>query len=129
MRLACLAAAAGFVAAGCRDAPSEPVPSRFSVNEFEVVRVDEGIRLTNGTNQPVAYAVWASGFLGLFAPCVDASANCPRLAPGASVTVLRDEIDGIWDGEREAIVRWWRVVADGSGGYRAGALREITIAI
>ena len=130
MRPARLAATAiALVTAACGDSPSESPGTQFSISGVEVVRVAEGIRITNGTDQPLAYAVWASGFLGLFAPCVDTSPNCPRLAPGATVQVARDQIDGMWDGEGEAIVRWWRVVPDGQGGYRADGLREVIVTL
>ena len=32
-------------------------------------------------------------------------------------------------GESEAIVRWWRVVPDGQGGYRAEGLREVVVTL
>lgn len=89
----------------------------------------DGIRVTNDTDEPLAYAVWASGFLGLFAPCGDPGPECVRLEPSATVVVPFDEITGIWSGEESVIVRWWRVVADGDGGYRAVDLREATIAL
>lgn len=128
MRAARLAATAiALVAAACGDSPSESPGTQFAIAGVEVVRVAEGIRITNGTDQPLAYAVWARGFLGLFAPCVQTSSTCPRLAAGATLLVSRDQIDGIWDGETEAIVRWWRVVPDGRGGYRAEGLREVIV--
>lgn len=131
MRSARLAATsiAVILTAGCGDTPTASPGTRSSIAGVEVVRVDDGVQITNGTDQPLAFAVWARGFLGLFAPCVDTSPNCPRLAPGANVLVSLDQIDGIWDGETEAIVRWWRVVPDGAGGYRAEGLREVIITL
>jgi hypothetical protein len=90
-------------------------------------RVPGGVRLTNDTDQPVAYAVWNRGWLALFGPCVDTGPDCPRLAPGASITTPDSEIDGWAPGAVEAVVRWWHVVPDGAGGVRAGEVNEIFI--
>lgn len=118
-----------LITAACGDTPSESPGTHFSIEGVEVERVAEGVRITNGTDQPLAYAVWASGFLGLFAPCTDTSPECARLAPAQSVIVLPQEITGMWEGETEAIVRWWRVVPDSQGGYRAEGLREVVVTL
>jgi hypothetical protein len=129
MRALFLAFAAGvpFLAStSCQREPAQPPLDRVD-GGVEAARVAEGIRITNGTDQPIAYAVWARGFLGLFAPCTDTGPECPRLAPGASVVVPVAAIVGIWPGEREALVRWWHVVPDGSGGRRADEVRELAV--
>lgn len=123
-----LAAGLFLFATSCDRHPSGPV-SHVTINNVEVARVDDGIRLTNGTDEPLAYAVWANGFLGLFAPCTDPGPDCVRLAAGATVVVPFDQVTGIFPDETTAIVRWWRVVPDGEGGYRAVGLREVTIAL
>ena len=97
--------------------------------DVAVSRVTGGIKLTNGTERPVAYAVWNRGWLALFAPCADTGPECLRLAPGASVTVPDSEIDGYAPGAREAVVRWWHVLPDGAGRYQAGAVQEVVVAL
>ena len=111
----------------CQREPSPAPLDRVATGKVEAALTPQGVRITNGRDQPIAYAVWARGFLGLFAPCTDAGPECPRLAPGASIVVPVDAIVGIWPGEREAVVRWWHVVPDGSGGHRADEVREIAV--
>ncbi len=97
------------------------------VRNVSATRVPGGIRLVNDTSEPIAYLVWNREWLGLLAQCIDTSSNCLRLAAGDTVTVADKDIEGYGSGIREAVVRFWRVVPDGKGSYRAEDLREITI--
>jgi hypothetical protein len=90
-------------------------------------RVSGGIKIINDTEEPIAYAVWNRGWLALFAPCVSTGPDCPRLAPGESVVVTDDQIDGLTPDATEAVVRWWHIVPDGSGGVRAGEVHEVVV--
>jgi hypothetical protein len=114
----------------CGGGPAEPTLDGVrALVEVQVDRVDDGIRITNSRATPIAYAVWNRGWLALFAPCTSTEPDCPRLQPGASITIPIEEIDG-WDaGATEAIVRWWTVEPDGNGGVRASEVRDIIIAI
>lgn len=94
-----------------------------------VSRVNEGVRLTNRTDRPVAYAVWNPGWLASFAPCTFTDPRCPRLDPGESVVIPLSEVGGYVPGLREALVRWWHVVPEGAGGYRVEEVHEVTIAL
>ncbi len=107
----------------------DATPRPEAVDGIRVRRVRSGIELANGTEQPLAYAVWAQGFLGEFAPCDDPGPTCLRLEPGARVVVPFDEIVGNGPDEVEAVVRWWRVVRDGAGGYRVDDLHVIGVAL
>jgi hypothetical protein len=130
MRALALVLAGGLFLVASTSCQREPAPApldRITTGEVEASLTNEGIRIANGTDQPIAYAVWARGFLGLFAPCTDTGPECPRLASGTAVVVPVSAIVGIWPGEREAIVRWWHVVSDGSGGRRADEVREVIV--
>ena len=130
MRTLALVLAAGIplvASASCQREPARPPLDRTAEGGVQAALTADGIRITNGTEQPVAYAVWARGFLGLFAPCTDTGPECPRLAPAASVVVPVSAVVGMWPGEREAVVRWWHVVPDGSGGRRADEVRELAV--
>lgn len=95
--------------------------------EVDVRRVEDGVRLTNRADRPVAYAVWNAGWLALLAPCANTGPECLRLAPGASVVVSASEIGGSTATMEAAIVRWWHVVPDGAGGSRADTVHETRI--
>ena len=122
-----------FVASACRvettspRSTASPPTQAAAVGEVTVGRVAGGVRIANGTDRAVAYAVWNEGWLALFAPCTESGAACPTLAPGASVVVADGEIAGAAPGMTSAIVRWWHVVPDGAGGRRAEDLREVVV--
>ena len=118
-------------AAACGGKPTDPTEARIGWTSLDVQAAREagGVRLTNSTAQPVAYAVWNRGWLALFAPCTTSGPDCPRLAPGASIIIPDEEIDGWAPGAPEAIVRWWHVLSDGSGGLRAGEVHEIIVVL
>lgn len=111
-------------AVACRGGGPVQPGLRFTVS---ATRVPGAVRIVNGTAEAVAYAVWNPDFLGLFAPCVDATPACPRLGPGQTVDVADEDIVGYAPGAREAVVRWWRVIPDGAGGYQAGEVVEISV--
>ncbi|HEX2094095.1 MAG TPA: hypothetical protein VHG28_16955 [Longimicrobiaceae bacterium] len=96
-------------------------------NGVQASRVTGGVQVTNRTGRPMAYAVWNRGWLAMFAPCADPGPGCVRLVPGATVVVPLEEIDGYVTGAPEALVRWWHVVPDGAGGYRAREVHEIIV--
>jgi hypothetical protein len=85
-----------------------------------------GLRLVNGTDRPIAFTVLEREYATRvqFAPCLDPSPGCLRLASGASTVVPYAEIGGYVPGAREAIVYWWHVAPDGAGGYRAEELHS-----
>lgn len=117
-------------AGGCGGSPAEPMLEGVRVLvDVQVARVGDGIRIRNSTPTPIAYAVWNRGWLALFAPCTSTGPDCPRLAPGASITIPLTEIGGWSPDATEAIVRWWTVEPDGQGGSRASEVRDIIIAI
>jgi hypothetical protein len=132
MRLARFALAATVALAACRS-PAEPAssptpdapagPASIVAGVVTAVRVDGGVRLTNGDDSPVAYAVWNPNFLGLFAPCTDSGTSCPRLGPGASVVVRDADVVGAEPGMRRVVVRWWHVYAG-----QADGVREVDVA-
>ena len=114
----------------CQSEPSAPVANPIVVTasaDVSAGRVAGGVEITNDTEEPIAYAVWNRGWLALFGPCVDTGPDCPRLAPGESVTVSDEEIDGLTPDATEAVVRWWHVVPDSEGGVRAGEIHEVFV--
>lgn len=116
-------------AAACGGNPTDPTESRTTSLDVHAAREAGGVRITNSTARPVAYAVWNRGWLALFAPCTTSGPDCPRLAPGASMTIPDEQIDGWAPGAPEAVVRWWHVLPDGSGGLRAGEVHEIIVVL
>ncbi|HEX8320504.1 hypothetical protein [Longimicrobium sp.] len=101
--------------------------AEVTASQVQVRRTDDGIRLINSTDRPVAFAVWNTGWLAAFAPCTDTGPDCSRLAPGASVVVPRSQVAGSSPEMEEVIVRWWHVVPDGAGGYRAETVHEVRV--
>jgi hypothetical protein len=112
-----------WASASCRRDSASPEGGSAEVT---AVREAGGLRLVNQTERPIAFTVFEREFAARvqFAPCVDPSPGCLRLAPGASILVPYAEIGGYTSGAREAIVHWWHVVPDGAGGYRAEAIRS-----
>jgi hypothetical protein len=90
-------------------------------------RVPEGIQVSNQGEERVGFVVWNRDWFAFFAPCIDPGSECLRLAPGQSVLVRTTEIQGYSPGAREAVVYWWRIEPDGTGGYRLAELNEILI--
>jgi len=126
MRPIHLASAALISLAACHS-PAEPIaatepqpqpPRSIVAGVVTAERVSGGVRLTNGDDSPVAYAVWNPDFLGLFTPCTTTDASCPRLGPGASVTVSEASVTGRAPGMQRVVVRWWHVVAGQADGVR-----------
>ena len=117
--------AAVLVAASCRRDSAGPEPSTSA--RILASQVGEGVRVTNLTDRPIAYAVWNRGWLALFGPCTEMGPSCPRLAPGASVIVPYSDIAGYDASATEASVRWWHVLSDGQGGLRADEVHEVIV--
>jgi hypothetical protein len=130
MRRIARLAAATLVLAACHSpaepastpAPGPAAPASIVAGVVAAERVGGGVRLTNGDDSPVAYAVWNPSFLGLFAACTGTSVSCPRLGPGASVVVRDESVTGAAPGMRRVVVRWWHVVAG-----RADGVREVEV--
>ena len=132
MRVSLSSLCAAVLLVACQPEPSAPLADPVIISasaNVAVSRVEGGVRLTNETSEPIAYAVWNSGWLALFAPCIDTGPECLRLAPGESTAVPDSAIDGWVPGTPEAVVRWWHVLPDESGGARAGQIHELLIAL
>ncbi len=132
MRASTVLLTAGLAAAlACQQEPTLPTgnPRTLSSGDVAISRVQGGIRLTNQTGQAVAYAVWNRDWLALFAPCVEPAPACVRLAPQATIVVPDGAIGGYVPGVAEAIVRWWHVLPDGAGGFRAGEVHEVLVGL
>jgi hypothetical protein len=106
-----------------------PAVNETATDTVLASRVAGGVRLSNEGTRPVAYAVWNPDWLALFGPCADTGPDCPRLAPRATVFVPDSAIDGLTDGSTRAVVRWWHVVPDGAGGYRADVVHETFVTL
>ena len=96
-----------------------------------------GVTLVNHTDHGIAYAVWNPHFLGLMGVCQDPGPDCVRLAAGASVVVPESEFHG-WSpapgtesqpGAQALEVRWWHVLPDDGGAYRATEVRVIPLVL
>lgn len=117
-------ALAGVIGCGTQG-PAQPDETL----DVSITRTAAGVRVVNDTGEVLGYAVWNPHWLGLFAPCVDATPGCPRLAPGETAVVALPDIVGYAPGIREVAVRWWRMIPDGAGGVRAGDVHEEVIAL
>jgi len=102
-------------------------PAPEAIDGVRVGRVDRGIQLMNGTDEQVFYAVWALHYLGQFTPCTEAGSDCLELDRGARVVVPFDAIVGSAPDERDAVVRWWRVERESTGGRRPRDLHVIGV--
>jgi hypothetical protein len=95
--------------------PAAPADSAVSA-----ARANGGVEITNGADGPIAYTVLERQYflhtLALWGPCPDLEA-C-TLEPGASTVVPDTAIGGYTPDAREAVVLWWDIVPDGSGGFR-----------
>lgn len=117
--------ALALAASGCHRDPTEAKLTGAAL--VSVARVESGIRLTNNTDRPVAFAVKNPMWLGLLALCADPGPACVKLAPGASVVVPHSEIHGWAAGVAEAEVAWWHVIPDGQGGYTHEEVFLVTV--
>jgi len=127
-----LLCAVALLTGACQSEPSAPIAAPVIVTasaDVAASRVEGGVRVSNETDEPIAYAVWNSGWLALFGPCADTGPDCPRIAPGATVIISDAQIGGWTPDATEAVVRWWHVVPDGSGGLKAGAVHEIFVTL
>lgn len=96
--------------------------------EFAVAAGGGNVVLANNGEQPVYYVVLEKEFSARarWAPCVDASA-CARVDAGQQVRVPYAQITGYQAGAREALVYWYEMVSDGSGGQRPGEVHSRTV--
>ena len=108
--------------AGCGH---EPVPPNTPGLNVAVSREASGLRIANQTSRPIAFAVFEGEYAARmqFAPCIDLSPACVRLASGESTVVPYEQVGGYRSGARTAIVYWWHVVPV-AGGYRADEIRS-----
>jgi hypothetical protein len=67
--------------AACRDLATT---AEVTASQVQVHRTDDGIRLTNSTDRPVAFAVWNTGWLAAFAPLPGRTARGWLRAPASS---------------------------------------------
>ena len=89
-------------------------------------RVGGGIRLVNRTGRGVAFAIANRGWLGLIGPCASPTADCVRLAPGATLVVPDAEIMGRDAAMTEAVVYWWHVERP-LDAWQAGEIRYVVV--
>ena len=120
--------------AGCGRGPTAApadVAREAASADVEASLGAEGVTLVNHTDHGIAYAVWNPHFLGLMGVCQDPGPDCVRLASGASVVVPESEFHG-WSteprlGAQALEVRWWHVLPDDAGAYRATEVRVIPL--
>lgn len=104
--------------AACR--PESIATDAALPGKVTVIKEQAGLRLTNHTDQGIAYAIANPNWLGLLAICNDPEPACIRLGPGQSVLVPFSEVHGLDTAVVEKItVHWWHVVPDGAGQYKA----------
>lgn len=84
-----------------------------------------GVRVTNGTDERVAFHIRNPQWLGLLSLCETQDTSCERLAADSEMTVPLDEIHG-FSADGPITFEWWNVERAGDG-YRAGAVHTITI--
>lgn len=100
-------------------------PTGVSDGVLSVARTAGALRLQNASQGPVNYFVVERGAAALidWIPC--AGPSCPAVPAAGSVSVPHAQIAGYAVGATEAIVYWWRSVADGAGGFHADSLRHL----
>jgi hypothetical protein len=93
----------------------------FSNGEVKAVLEENGVRLTNMTNEARAFTVndptWlAAASLALIAQCSTVDTACLRLPANSSVFVPFAEVGG-YNASSEQLTVWtWRVLPNGAGG-------------
>ena len=87
-------------------------------------RVGGGVRLQNGTTQPITYVVVNRGWLGQIASCASSTVSCATLAAGGGVVVGIDHIYGGNAGYfAESVVYYWPI----QSGRAQEPVREIVV--
>ena len=87
-------------------------PTGVTDGALQVTRGAAQLQLRNLSASPLSYVVVERGTLALFdwIPC--AGPSCPTVGPRATVFVPYSAICGYTANAREAVVYWWRAVAD-----------------
>lgn len=104
-----------LVLGGCADAVGVPDDG------FVISSMESGLEITNRSDAHLFYQGIDSETLSLWAGptavvmCSDP--NCPHVAPGETVVLPWDDVLGWSDDSTKVTVYWWRVVADGQGGW------------
>jgi hypothetical protein len=108
--------------AGCAPATDAP---RFSVRA-----VPPALELANRDTAPVYFTVFEhqTAMVVRWAPCRDPS-QCRSVAGGAEVRLPFDSITGYEPGATAAILYWWQLRPDSSGGLAHDSVRSVNLTL
>jgi hypothetical protein len=87
------------------------------------------LRLNNRSDSPLYYFIVERESSALVDWIVCALPSCPGVEPHSEKSIPYSQIVGYRDGEREAIVYWWRIVPVPSGGFRADSIRATIVGL
>lgn len=101
-------------------------PTSVSDGDLSVLRHPGNLELRNASSMPLSYFVvereTAAAVLD-WRPCT--GPRCPTIDPYAAVSVPDSAILGFTASAREAIVFWWRAVADSTTLVPAGSIHSV----
>lgn len=101
----------------------------FNEDGFRVERaVPASLVLINNSQQRVYYFVADRDALALidWVPCIDPQ-QCVGIDPGDQARVAYPAIAGYQPGSGSAVVYWWLLVPNGSGGHRPDRIRSVDV--
>ena len=113
------------VVLGCSD--QAPVTDA----DVTVAAATGGIDFRNSSDGPIVYTALErhcfETSLALWGPCPDL-ATC-RLNPGEHTLIPLSAIVGYTEGATEAVVVWWQLLADGSGGLQVENPQAVSVVL
>lgn len=114
--LTCVAA---IVVAAC-DAPAGPLA---------VWARPPSLLLTNRSDSSLYYFIVERESSALIDWIVCESPSCPGVGPRSAKAIPYSQIAGYSDGDREAILYWWRLVPAPAGGFRFDSIRAMVVGL
>jgi hypothetical protein len=112
--------------AACRSS-TEP-----GIKPLAITTDDVGLTLRNPNPWPVFYRImnpFTTVQAGYFPFCTDPQANCPRVPPGASISVPYSAALGFDPGMTEVAVTQWLLERQKDGSYAPLKLQSFTVVI
>lgn len=85
--------------------------------------------LTNRSDSSLYYFIVERESSALIDWIACESPSCPRVGSHSAKTIPYSQIAGYSDGEREAILYWWRLVPAAAGGFRFDSIRAMAVGL
>lgn len=85
--------------------------------------------LTNRSDSSLYYFIVERESSALVDWIVCESPSCPGVGPHSAKAIAYSQIVGYSDGEREAMLYWWRLVPAPAGGFRFDSIRAMVVGL